>query len=150
MTCYTCHDNSCATGVQRMTVRYYDRVKQTLALCWICHDQKDFEKVNPHVEDDRLCTHCHESMPIPGLSRGLMTIPKMVCLRCHQVKPHPANADHLKAASEKIKPDESLPLGPGKEVTCVTCHDPHAQAARTDHRLRTQEASQICDMCHWR
>ncbi len=147
--CYTCHDNSCDTGHQRMRVRHYDRVKLKSDLCWVCHRRDEFSRVNPHVEEERFCVHCHESQPIPGISRGLMTVPKMVCLRCHQVNPHPASADHLKVPSGKIRPDESLPLEPGGEVTCITCHDPHGSGASLPKRLRAEPAD-MCGLCHWR
>jgi predicted CXXCH cytochrome family protein len=147
--CYTCHDNGCSTGNQRMRVRYYDRTKLESSLCWICHRRDEFSSVNPHKEDLKLCTHCHESRPIPGLSRGLMTVSKMVCLRCHDVKPHPASADHLREPSDKVNPDEILPLGSGGEVTCITCHDPHESAEGRPKRLRAS-ASELCELCHWR
>lgn len=148
ITCYTCHDNGCVTGKQRMRERHYDRVNLKNDLCWICHRRDEFSRINPHVEDPKLCVRCHEAPPIPGQAR-LMTIPKMVCLQCHEVKPHPASADHLRAPSAKVKPDGSLPLGPGDEVTCVTCHDPHAQQETSFKRLRTP-SGELCGRCHWR
>lgn len=149
ITCYTCHTNRCETGVQRMEQRHYDRVTLKNDLCWVCHRRAEFSSINPHVDDNKMCVRCHESPPMPGTNTGLLTIPKMVCLQCHEVKPHPANADHLKAPTAKIKPDGTLPLGPGDEVTCVTCHDPHAQPAPTATRLRAP-AGAICGRCHWR
>ena len=147
--CYTCHDNGCSSGEQAMRQRYYGRANLENTLCWICHRREEFSTLNPHLEDLALCTQCHESRPIPGLSLGLMTVPKMVCLRCHDVKPHPAGADHLRAPSEEIHPDGSLPLSAGGEVTCTTCHDPHESDTPRPRRLRV-DASAICGSCHWR
>lgn len=149
ITCLTCHDNHCASGSQHMGERFYDRVNLRNDLCWICHRRDEFSRVTPHVDDPKMCVRCHESAPIPGADAGLMTIPKMVCLQCHEVKPHPANADHLRVPSERIHPDESLPVGRGGEVTCPTCHDPHGREDSLPRRLRV-EASQICGSCHWR
>jgi len=149
ITCYSCHDNGCSTGRQKMRARYYDGAKLESELCWICHKQKEFSGINPHREDPKLCTQCHESRPIPGLSLGLMAVPKMICLRCHDVKPHPANADHLKVPSGKIRTDSSLPLGAGGKITCVTCHDPHGREQGHANRLRDPSGS-ICQLCHSR
>jgi predicted CXXCH cytochrome family protein len=151
ITCYTCHDNGCAEGEQRMTVRFYDRTSLMMDLCWSCHDRALYRQINPHVEDDRLCVQCHESRPVPGSkNRGLITVAKMVCLRCHDVNPHPAGADHLRKPTEKIKPDESLPLGAGGAVTCITCHDPHAQPPPGFPRRLRADPTEICNLCHWR
>ncbi|MBI5017753.1 MAG: cytochrome c3 family protein [Deltaproteobacteria bacterium] len=151
ITCYTCHDNNCASGHQRMTVRHYDRVSLRNDLCWICHDRQEFYKTNPHVEDPNLCVRCHESRPLSGekVSAALVASPKMVCLQCHDVKPHPAGADHLRVPSAKIHPDEALPLGKGSEVTCTTCHEAHAGQNLNPKRLRVA-GSELCGRCHWR
>lgn len=149
ITCYSCHDNSCSTGRQKMRERYYDRVSFVNDLCWTCHEQAEFSRIKPHNEDPENCTQCHESRPLPGVSLGLIAVPKMICLRCHDVKPHPAGADHLKVPPEKMSPDPSLPLGAGGKITCVTCHDPHGRGEPLPRRLRSA-ASRICQLCHWR
>ncbi|MHB8762890.1 MAG: cytochrome c3 family protein [Deferrisomatales bacterium] len=150
ITCYTCHDNGCSSGHQRMTERHYDRRTLRNDLCWSCHRKDEFSRINPHVEDPKLCAHCHESLPtVGGGKTGLVTVPKMVCLRCHEVKPHPAGADHLREPSKKIKPDESLRLGPNGDVTCTTCHDPHGSPDPKPRRLRVT-GTDICGLCHWR
>ncbi len=44
ITCYTCHDNGCASGQQHMGERYYDRVNLKNDLCWICHRRNEFSR----------------------------------------------------------------------------------------------------------
>lgn len=151
ITCYTCHDNQCATGHQTMSERFYDRAALTMDLCWVCHDRAEFYKVNPHVDDAALCVRCHEARPLSGekVSAALVASPKMVCLQCHDVKPHPANADHLRAPSGRIRPDESMPLGKTGEVTCTTCHEAHAGKNLNAKRLRLP-SGELCNHCHWR
>ncbi len=149
ITCYTCHDNGCTGGKPGMQVRYYDRTKLQSDLCWVCHRRDEFARQSPHVDDDARCGQCHESRPVRGVSRGLVTVATMVCLRCHAVKLHPSGADHLRVPSPKIRVDESLPLGPGGAVTCATCHDPHGTPNPSSRRLRAGKAA-ICEQCHWR
>jgi predicted CXXCH cytochrome family protein len=151
ITCMTCHDHQCASGHQKMRERFYDRVRLTNDLCWICHDRLEFLKMNPHVEDPALCVRCHEARPMPGAkdSAALAASPKMVCLQCHAVKPHPASADHLKVPSERIRRDEDFPLGATGEITCASCHDPHAGPDMHPRRLRVAP-SELCGRCHSR
>ncbi len=149
--CTTCHDNHCASGDQHMGERYYDRSRGVSDLCGACHDRSVLTQASPHVDDPKTCPTCHVAVPVPGSAEGheLVASPKMVCLRCHSVNLHPANADHLKVPSGKIRPDPSLPLGPQSEVTCATCHEPHADPDRRAARLRA-DAQALCSLCHWR
>ncbi|RMG93733.1 MAG: hypothetical protein D6708_05005 [Candidatus Dadabacteria bacterium] len=151
ITCYTCHDNGCDTGQQRMRERFYDRSRGRSDLCGGCHNRSMLTQKSPHVDDPKICPTCHVAVPVPGSDEGreLVASQKMVCLRCHSVNLHPANADHLKVPSEKIKPDESLPLGTRGEVTCSTCHNPHEDPEHRRARLRA-DAQSLCSLCHWR
>jgi predicted CXXCH cytochrome family protein len=151
ITCFTCHDNGCESGHQKMSLRFYDRKELRSDLCWICHDRTEFSRRNPHVDDPSQCERCHVSRPMKGAKASalLAASPKMVCLLCHDVKPHPVGADHLRVPSDRIHPDGSLPMGAAGEVTCATCHDPHAQEAPRLKRLRV-EAAGLCGRCHWR
>jgi predicted CXXCH cytochrome family protein len=147
--CYTCHDNHCDTGDQRMTQRYYSSKTYTTDLCWVCHEKTQFAARSPHVPDPAVCTYCHPTRPVRGMPVALMTVPKMVCLHCHEVKPHPVGVSHMRAPSEKIHPDKALPLSGAGEVTCVTCHNPHAESASMPYRLRAKP-QEICNQCHWK
>ncbi len=152
ITCYTCHDNGCAAGRMGMTERYYDRAASRSDLCGACHDRSALTATTPHVDRMDRCTVCHLRTPVPGVTEartGLVAIPRFVCLRCHDVKPHPVNADHIRVPTDKIQVDPSLPLGPGGEVTCPTCHDPHASDRGFPARLRAAPG-ELCSLCHWR
>ena len=104
----------------------------------------------PHVDDPTMCLYCHESQPVPGVSKSLLTVAEMVCLHCHRVGPHPAGSDHLKKPDgEKIQPAEDMALDPQGDVTCTSCHEPHQSEKVTGKRLR-YPADEICNKCHWK
>lgn len=147
ITCYTCHDNGCANGGNLMAMRYYDRKKLQDGLCWGCHDKAEFAAVDPHTDDPVACKWCHESRPVPGVGadRGTITAPTMLCLRCHDVSPHPGGKNHVGASNRQAIVDKSLPLGQNGEINCTTCHDPHYRTMIPSARLR---AKNICRYCH--
>jgi predicted CXXCH cytochrome family protein len=88
---------------------------------------------------------------MPGLDPSFMAVPLMVCLHCHDVKPHPVGKSHLaKPDGVKIKVDPSMPLSKTGEVTCVTCHEPHFDADEKPFRLRYKDPKAICSKCHWK
>lgn len=147
ITCHTCHDNGCQSGAHKMSMRYYERKKLSDALCWGCHEKAEFANVDPHTDDPVACKWCHESRPAPGVSaeRGIITSPTMLCLRCHDVKPHPAGVNHVGINHRKPIVEKTLPLGPDGEINCTSCHDPHYRSAIPSARLR---AKSVCRFCH--
>jgi len=149
ITCYTCHDNQCAEGLQKMTVRGYSREQMKNDICWSCHDRKEFADRDPHSDNPDSCRWCHETRPQPGRSGGLIAGPSMTCLLCHEPAVHPAAADHLKKPSDNVKVDPSLPLNRYGAVSCVTCHSPHVKTNQLPGRLRRDPAT-ICLLCHQR
>ena len=150
ITCYTCHDNQCDTGIFKMVERDYDSTRYKTDLCWNCHNREEYAKVSPHVEDYKRCTRCHETNPVRGLDVSLMAVPLMVCLHCHEVKPHPVGKSHIAKPTSIIRVDKSLPLSKEGKVVCVTCHNPHEDPKGYPKRLRVATPKELCGMCHWR
>lgn len=149
ITCSTCHDTGCSTGRQQMNLRRFDRTTKRTELCWLCHDRAEFARNDPHVDDSSQCRWCHTATPVAGGNgkTALLTDATLVCLLCHEVGPHPSGADHLTIPPARLRPSESLPLGPRDEITCATCHEPHLQPIPLPRRLRTHQRS-LCGLCH--
>lgn len=151
ITCYTCHDNQCDSATFEMTERDYDAKTYKTDLCWNCHDRKEYASRSPHVSDYKKCVVCHETNPVKGLDPAMMAVPLMVCLHCHDVKPHPVNRSHIaKPDGVKIQVDPSLPLSKEGKVVCVTCHNPHEDPKGYAKRLRVEDGKKMCGMCHWK
>jgi len=92
-------------------------------------------------------------MPKPGVDT-LETVtfcsePSVLCLRCHDVLPHPAGFDHTLTLDDALaKKLSRIDLYQGKTIVCSTCHNPHiGQSA--DFKLRDFAlAYKACPGCH--
>lgn len=86
-----------------------------------------------------LCQGCHQrGAPAPAL---LHEEPVALCKSCHRF----AHGNHPVEVAMK-RPSGKLPLWKG-QVTCVSCHDPHA--VREKRGLRAADA-ELCLACHAR
>jgi len=149
--CYSCHDNQCSQGEFTMVERYYDPALYRTDLCWACHDRNEYAASNPHTSDFGGCLRCHENRPLEGTDQSLSAVPLMVCLHCHEIKPHPEGIRHLvKPDGIKIRVDPSLPLSKAGEISCITCHEPHEDPEDKKMRLRVKSPEIICNFCHVR
>jgi predicted CXXCH cytochrome family protein len=94
-------------------------------LCMVCH--------NPHASDQRsqlimpayeLCASCHERVAKqPHVSRG------------SGGRPHPLK-------------DVVNPVGNGENLSCASCHDPHAAASSAMFRWGIESRMSLCGKCH--
>jgi len=138
--CLMCHDPSSTPKYQLYADKEYDAT-----LCFECHSEREEELdtasvVHPPFYSGE-CQTCHDPH---GSSNEMLIIDKMekVCESCHEdiVKiPHPVVGHPLGG-----KPD---PRDPEKEISCVSCHNPHA----SEHNfLLSVPRMQLCGTCHVR
>lgn len=112
VTCITCHDLPAQCLPRRAQERksnpfffrdgpYRDRTE----LCYRCHDEKAYERLNPHDQigeqgrrRDERCLVCHEHVPKPApgkpvevdfSAQGDLTV---LCTGCHSWVPHPGGS----------------------------------------------------------
>jgi predicted CXXCH cytochrome family protein len=119
--CYQCHGD---------TIDSWNKLANmhgpyALGNCTICH--------NPHGSDHPFFTRKHTTD---------------LCLSCHEDKRsgvHVVTGFDGKGHPVRGKPD---PLHPGRELTCASCHNPHA--SNFDHLLFKDESDVIgfCTACH--
>jgi len=153
--CITCHAVDWSNG--RVTLRMFNETEGSMrALCYSCHDESKFSKTNPHkdISQDEGCLFCHERMPDrktdTAATVSFITSLRMICLRCHDRFPHPADKEHLVLPTMDVPKD--LPLDEAGRITCITCHNPHlggekGSAEDLDRRLR-RPGDKLCDACH--
>ncbi|MBE0427441.1 MAG: cytochrome c3 family protein [Nitrospirae bacterium] len=135
-------------------------------LCYMCHKKSNFTRKYVHMAIPAVgCGTCHA----PHVSSNPALLPRPVndlCLSCHAAKaklPHvvalPGDKRHpimgVKDPStikminvpDPKRPERQIevpdPDVPGKEMTCVSCHDPHSSDFRG---ILVQE--RICIKCH--
>jgi predicted CXXCH cytochrome family protein len=113
-------------------------------LCYMCHGK--FGKKYIHVPvASGLCLTCHT--PHAGENAALLLKPlNEVCVQCHQDIP---KIPHVIAGGHPLflKHD---PFRPGKEFTCISCHNPHdSDSIRLfRYKVETKDFSLLCTYCH--
>jgi len=107
-----------------------------------------------HDFQDR-CTTCHLSQPPPDAPRDAPLLLRdridTLCLSCH---PEQKESSHPTAVSPTYPLPKDFPLNLAGELTCTTCHFPHALPDHPESRsnpflLRRPEAGKpFCTECH--
>jgi hypothetical protein len=180
LTCVSCHKPpECRGAVDRENPRFlrggpYNSVEE---FCQLCHEGKKFSTLNPHDQIDesgeldlKKCLYCHVTLPstsAPNEDLRYTDTLTALCISCHEMGPHPTQ-DHLVPMPQTMLANLEeyeerrmvrLPLQDGRQVTCVTCHNPHERGllkggsgigADEDHRLRLTTFNEQCTPCHGR
>ncbi|BCR03931.1 c-type cytochrome [Desulfuromonas versatilis] len=142
--CTYCHQ------VDSRPVKYQPRAENA-ALCNECHQDKVDEFtakkfVHGPVEAG-LCQVCHD--PHASDTYGQLVKPvNELCLDCHEAvkrQPHV-----LRGVGGKAHPlmGEADPNRPGRELTCVGCHDPHGGQSEAYFQGGISSRMALCQLCH--
>ncbi len=142
--CGTCHDKESKNS-------RYDVRQPYSSACYECHaDTMDSWNAMEHRHGPYSlgnCTICHSphASNHPFFTRRHTTD---LCLSCHVDKAtgaHVVTSFAGRGHPVRGKPD---PLNPGKELTCASCHNPHA--SRFGHLLFQDESDidRLCKACH--
>ena len=151
LACFTCHDNPACDG-RRLDEEdpYFFRggpYDSQGELCARCHQVSGQERFNPHEamakgERGEVCEHCHLETPDPEAEAADLKITgPNICLGCHAESPHVGARLHLgplDKAMARSASDAGLPLHDGRDVVCVTCHDPHPSSVKSRTRDRSR------------
>ena len=147
-TCFTCHDPHGTTATTHLLRREIAR-----------HLESGREE-NPHVPEYFACRACHttsdpDDIGPPDFRLRFRGDVNVLCISCHLTdrSHHPTGLRCPPAIRARMAADpRRLPLGPGGEITCRTCHD---NGCTTGHqgmteRLydRTEGRTDLCEVCH--
>lgn len=136
--CLKCHDPDASPKYQ-----LYADQNRDAALCLKCHAEKRQDAQSNTVLHAPVatadCRKCHDSH---GTRNDALVVAPVndVCLSCHKeiaTIPHPVVGHPLKG-----RPD---PFRPGKELSCATCHNPHASE---NAYLLIAPKFAVCQKCH--
>lgn len=139
--CLDCHQETFAGPVSHMGAKD----------CEACHEQDgDRHAFEAAVEEEELCTQCHE-LDLAGTTH--MPVKQGDCTVCHQIhsaeQPKLLNAPMLELCTEchddlagERKAHVHGPFGGGQ---CQGCHAPHASK---NESLLLDEGSALCQRCH--
>ncbi|MBI5206028.1 MAG: hypothetical protein HZA11_14035 [Nitrospirae bacterium] len=111
-------------------------------LCYNCHENKTGKKHVHAPTAKGQCNLCHNAHASNTTSLLMTLHLNDLCVSCH--RKHAVGTHVLRGFMGNHpmwkKPD---PSRPGKEMTCASCHDPHASDFP---RLRPQQGA--CQVCH--
>jgi len=181
VTCLTCHDIylQCREQLFRKNSTRGEPYPNRTDFCYRCHDVEKYKEVDPHVELSEkgeilkdTCLICHKEVPDEKKDTyETVTFEgdiEEMCRRCHQVSGnHSGDHDHIgvkpsEKALRRIEAMEKkynvrLPLDQEGEMTCITCHNPHAKgvipeenpgARGADSKYRLRLSENMCMNCH--
>ncbi|MEW6600789.1 MAG: cytochrome c3 family protein [Nitrospirota bacterium] len=165
-TCYSCHKRltaypfvhgpsavwSCLSCHDPVAAPIYSVRKPDTKVCFGCHiEQKaEWERRKyfhgPYTTGS--CTICHS----PHASENPSNLHKPIwdlCINCHTDK---GSGSHIVAAVGGLyfHPTRGKrdPLRKDRELSCVSCHDPHASDSPRLWRLNVGSGFELCRKCH--
>lgn len=165
-TCFSCHRGitssryvhgpasvwGCLSCHNYQAVPAYSTEKPVAEMCFSCHTEqkKDWEKkknIHGPVTIGK-CTICHN----PHSSENPYTLFKPswnICVSCHAGK---ATGRHIfvgfsyqEGHPTRDRPD---PLREGKELSCASCHNPHASDYQHLWSMKAENQFELCQKCH--
>ncbi len=165
-TCYSCHKNmmsqvyahgpasvwSCLSCHESDTIPEYSVKKPDSEMCYGCHVEQMrnwmSKKYSHGPVTIGMCTICHS----PHGSQNEFNLFKAtwdLCINCHAEK---ADGVHVIGGSlitdghpTRDRPD---PVRIGKELTCASCHDPHASNFPHLWAFDVTDLFELCSKCH--
>jgi predicted CXXCH cytochrome family protein len=131
----------------------YALVKREPKLCFDCHVEKqkqlkEFKFLHGPIAAD-MCELCHDPHSSENPAQLHQPVNKL-CLSCHE---QIGKGVHVIALgdgtshpiAEKTDPSER---GKGRELSCISCHDPHGGKARYYFVTGDDNKMELCQMCH--
>ena len=165
--CFSCHKRmanqkyvhgpvstySCAYCHSLQGTPLYGTPKRETKLCFECHQEKEkelkgFKFLHGPVAAG-MCEICHDSHGSDNPAQLHQPINKL-CLSCHEQIATTIHVTTLGGGeghplSGKTDPSEH---GRGRELSCVSCHDPHGGKARYYFVSGNESRMDLCQMCH--
>jgi len=165
--CYVCHKRmagkkyvhtpvgmySCVQCHSLQSKTKYSLLKRDAALCFECHKdkQKEFKEykfLHGPVAGD-MCEICHDPHASDNPEQLLQPVNKL-CLSCHEQVVRGIHVLALSDGSSHPVADKSDPSerGRGRDLSCISCHNPHGGKARYYYVTGTDIKMELCQDCH--
>jgi len=165
--CYSCHRRmanqkyvhgpvgtySCAYCHSLQGTPLYATPKRDARLCYECHQEKQkelkgFKFLHGPVAAE-MCEICHDSHGSDNPAQLVMPINKL-CLSCHEQIATSVHVTALSSGAGHPLSGMSDPSerGRGRELSCVSCHNPHGGKARYYFITGSDNRMELCQSCH--
>jgi len=173
-TCIDCHKKVISKRAIHAAISQYVRMEQGCAschrephekkkgslalvspvpdLCFMCHDKANFSKSHVHAPvAGGDCLSCHDPHASDASSLLTQQLP-FLCQTCH---PDKTDGKHVlgKYGFGDNHPIQGRidPSRKGKELSCVSCHDPHSSGKKYHFVNDTANSpANLCLVCHTR
>lgn len=165
--CYGCHKRmgsqkyvhgpvstySCVLCHSLQSSPKYAAVKKEPGLCFDCHKEKQAEfksfKLLHGPIAAGMCDVCHDPHSSENPDQLHQSVNRL-CLSCHENAGKGIHAIALgdgsgHPISGKTDPSEK---GKGRELSCISCHDPHGGKARYYFVTGSENKMELCQYCH--
>lgn len=141
MGCTGCHNPHASKNPKLLATELPD-------LCYTCHEKGMFTKKVVHAALGMGCTVCHR--PHASDSPSLLTAPAgKLCVTCHEKQSSGRHfMSRFSAIDDHPVQGKADPSRPGRELSCVSCHNPHSSVK---HKLLVDESASsgnLCLLCH--
>jgi predicted CXXCH cytochrome family protein len=130
----------------------YATPRRDSTLCGECHADKTAEfkkkKFRHGPVDVGMCEICHDSHGSANVSQLLQPINEL-CFSCHEKVRTEVHVVKLQEGGHPLSgvPDISKP-GSGRDLSCISCHNPHGGDARYYFVTNSDNRMQLCQACH--
>lgn len=165
--CYSCHKRmgnqkfvhgpvsmySCVQCHPLNAVPKYSVQKRETTLCFDCHKEKQqefksFKFLHGPVAAG-MCEICHDPHSSENPNQLHQAVNKL-CLSCHEKVAKDVHVTVLSDGSGhpiagRTDPSER---SKGRELSCVSCHDPHGGKARYYYVTGNDNKMELCQICH--
>jgi predicted CXXCH cytochrome family protein len=165
-TCYSCHKS--------INSYPYVHGPSSVWSCLSCHDPESSPRYSVEKPDTEMCYRCHVEQKDGWLAKkvihGPVTLGKCtichsphsstypfnlfkpvwdLCTNCHFEKGTGVHvfADSMFKEGHPTK-DRKDPIRDGKELTCASCHDPHASNNLHLWAFNVENLYDLCQKCH--
>ncbi len=143
--CLSCHDPESAPP--------YSVKKPDSVVCYGCHVEQENRWVSMKYHHGPVttgkCTICHS----PHASENPFNLFKptwQLCVNCH---PEKGTGKHVIAESSSAEGHPTRnrkdPVRTGRDLTCASCHDPHASDSPHLWAFKAEGAPELCRKCHY-
>jgi predicted CXXCH cytochrome family protein len=136
--CESCHGPSGSHGLTGNKADNRTAISYTAYQCRQCHDAPDHHPEFQEYDNAAHSTSMTSGLNTESMNRGNATNTMSDCARCHTANGHVEV--HIKGAQFS-----SAPYANPAAVTCIACHDPHANNNPAQLRKPVNES---CIDCH--
>ncbi len=165
-TCYSCH--------KKIMSNAYVHGPASVWSCLSCHDADSIPEYSVKTPDTEMCYECHTEQKKDWLSKKFVHGPVNMgkCTICHSphstanafnlfkstwdlcINCHAEKADGVHIFADALfkdghpTRDRDDPVNVGKELTCASCHNPHASNFPPLWAFEVSDLFELCSKCH--